>query len=57
MNIKQYKEVTQPFKLPDNLNALTWSLPFLIDKVQEMLEHLLSQGTISELHGNMRFAR
>ena len=54
MNIKQYKEVVQPFKLPSKLNGLTWSLPFLIDKVHEMLEHLLTQST---LKGDLKMAR
>ena len=42
MNIKQYKDVEQPFQLPNNLDLFSWSLPFLADKIGEMLDHLLS---------------
>jgi len=41
MNIKQYKDVEQPFHLPGGLDLFTWSLPFLSDKIGEMLEHLI----------------
>ena len=37
MNIKQYKDVDHPFHLPGNLDLFAWSLPFLAEKVTEML--------------------
>lgn len=43
MNIKQYKDVEQPFNLPNNLDLFTWSLPFLADKIGEMMDHLLAR--------------
>jgi len=43
MNIKQYKDVEQPFSLPNNLDLFSWSLPFLSDKIHEMMDHLLKK--------------
>lgn len=37
MNIKQYKDVKQPFHLPGDLDLFQWSIPFLLDKVADML--------------------
>ena len=44
MNIKQYKDVEQPFNLPNNLDLFSWSLPFLADKIGEMMDHLLTKS-------------
>jgi len=46
MNIKQYKDVEQPFHLPNNLDLFSWSLPFLIDKIGEMMDYLLTKNSI-----------
>jgi serine/threonine-protein phosphatase 2B catalytic subunit len=46
MNIKQYKDVEQPFNLPNNLDLFTWSLPFLADKIGEMLDNVLKKQKI-----------
>ena len=46
MNIKQYKDVEQPFNLPNNLDIFSWSLPFLADKIGEMLENLLKKNVL-----------
>jgi len=43
MNIKQYKDVEQPFNLPNNLDLFSWSLPFLADKIGEMLDCVLKK--------------
>jgi serine/threonine-protein phosphatase 2B catalytic subunit len=37
MNIKQYKDVDHPFHLPGDLDLFSWSIPFLGEKVNEML--------------------
>lgn len=46
MKVKQYKSVPEPYRLDDTgeLNALTWSLPFLADKICEMMEDILSKA-------------
>jgi hypothetical protein len=31
--LKQYEETEAPYKLPDNMDVFTWSLPFLAEKV------------------------
>ena len=46
MNIKQYKDVEQPFALPNNLDLFSWSLPFLADKIGEMMDNLMKRNTL-----------
>ena len=46
MNIKQYKDVEQPFHLPGNLDLFSWSLPFLVDKIAEMMDYLLMKNNL-----------
>jgi len=46
MNIKQYKEVEQPFHLPDNMNLFSWSFPFLVDKIAEILDYVIRKNTV-----------
>ena len=46
MNIKQYKDVEQPFHLPNNLDLFSWSLPFLVDKLGEMFDNIIKQNTL-----------
>ena len=46
MNIKQYKDVDQPFHLPNNLDLFSWSLPFLTDKIGEMMDYLLKKQAL-----------
>jgi serine/threonine-protein phosphatase 2B catalytic subunit len=40
MNIKQYKDVDHPFHLPGNIDLFKWSIPFLMDKVSEIIKAL-----------------
>lgn len=46
MNIKQYKDVEQPFHLPGGLDLFSWSLPFLADKIGEMIDYILSKNAL-----------
>lgn len=46
MNIKQYKDVEQPFHLPGGLDLFAWSLPFLSDKISEMLDYLVKKNSL-----------
>jgi serine/threonine-protein phosphatase 2B catalytic subunit len=56
MNIKQYKDVEQPFSLPNNLDLFSWSLPFLADKIGEMLDHLLKKNSLVST-GSLKIAK
>jgi serine/threonine-protein phosphatase 2B catalytic subunit len=45
MNIKQYRDVEHPFHLPGGIDLFTWSIPFLADKVTEMLYSIVGRNT------------
>jgi hypothetical protein len=32
--------------LPNNLDLFSWSLPFLVDKIAEMLDHLIKKNSL-----------
>jgi len=38
MGIKQYRDVDTPYHLPDDLDLFTWSVPYMFDKVKEIIE-------------------
>ncbi len=44
MNIKQYKDVEHPFHLPGDIDLFTWSIPFLGEKVSEMLLYVIGRN-------------
>jgi len=44
MNIKQYKDVDHPFHLPGDIDLFTWSMPFLAEKVTEMLFNIIGRN-------------
>ena len=43
MNIKQYKDVSHPFHLPQEMDLFKWSVPFLMEKVSDMLTYLTNK--------------
>ena len=45
MNIKQYKDVDHPFHLPGDIDLFTWSIPFLAEKVTEMLFAIVGRNS------------
>ncbi len=49
MNIKQYKDVQHPFHLPQGMDLFKWSVPFLMEKIGDMMEHLMAKSRASEL--------
>ena len=49
LQLKQYQETEAPYRLPDNLNLFSWSLPFLAEKVSGMLFSILKNCSAAEL--------
>ena len=49
MNIKQYKDVQHPFHLPQGMDLFKWSVPFLMEKIGDMMEHLMKKSRANEL--------
>lgn len=47
MNIKQYKDVDHPFHLPGDIDLFTWSMPFLAEKITDMLFNLVGSNDFS----------
>ena len=46
MNIKQYKDVAHPFHLPGGMDLFGWSVPFLMEKVSDMLMHFTRKANM-----------
>jgi serine/threonine-protein phosphatase 2B catalytic subunit len=44
LSLKQYEETEPPYRLPDNLDVFSWSVPFLSEKVLNMLSNLVKKG-------------
>jgi len=42
--LKQYEESDPPYRLPDNMDVFTWSVPFLAEKVTNMLYNIVRKG-------------
>ena len=47
MNIKQYKDVDHPFHLPGDIDLFSWSMPFLAEKITEMLYNIVGNNDFS----------
>lgn len=52
LQMKQFSAVETPFNLPDGMDLFTWSLPFLSEKVNLMLNEILNNCTLAELRQN-----
>jgi len=50
MDLRSFNAVDHPFLLPEGLNAFTWSLPFVGEKINEMLVNMLNVCTEEELN-------
>ena len=44
LSLKQYDETEPPYRLPDNMDVFTWSVPFLAEKVTNMLYNIVKKG-------------
>lgn len=54
MNIKQYKDVPTPFHLPNNMDLFKWSVPFLMEKVSDMMLHIVKKGSnVEDIEGQV----
>lgn len=49
LQLKQYADTEPPYQLPEGLDLFSWSLPFLAEKVTNMLYNILKQCTPAEL--------
>lgn len=48
LSLKQYDESEPPYRLPDNMDVFSWSMPFLAEKVCSMLFTLVKKGGTGE---------
>lgn len=44
LSLKQYDESEPPYRLPDNMDVFSWSIPFLSEKVVSMLYNIVKKG-------------
>ena len=49
MNIKQYKDVQHPFHLPQGMDLFKWSVPFLIEKIGDVMQELMRKSRANEI--------
>jgi serine/threonine-protein phosphatase 2B catalytic subunit len=45
LSLKQYEETEPPYRLPDNMDVFSWSVPFLAEKVTNMLYNIIKKGS------------
>ena len=43
LSLKQFEETEPPYRLPDNMDIFSWSVPFLSEKVISLLHQLLTK--------------
>jgi serine/threonine-protein phosphatase 2B catalytic subunit len=49
LSLKQYEETDPPYRLPNNMDIFSWSVPFLAQKVMSILFHIVQKvGGVDE---------
>jgi serine/threonine-protein phosphatase 2B catalytic subunit len=48
LSLKQYEESEVPYRLPDNMDIFTWSVPFLVEKVISMIYQIVQKTAPEE---------
>lgn len=48
LSLKQYEESEVPYRLPDNMDIFTWSVPFLVEKVIGMIYQIVQKTAPTE---------
>ena len=52
INIQQYNYSPHPFTLPDFMNIFSWSIPFVSEKISEMLLHIIKKQDLESSQKN-----
>jgi serine/threonine-protein phosphatase 2B catalytic subunit len=53
LSLKQYDESEPPYKLPDNMDVFSWSMPFLAEKITQMLVTIVSKFDTDDDEGDL----